>query len=99
MVIGTSASHQAALKAGWMYLLVGGRKFFFSHPSNLLCMKVRHFRKVDCIVFTILAKILRSEVGGWWACMRCGLQVINMMTGCMLSCGFVETFRHATTPT
>ena len=50
------------LKAGWMY--VGGRgEFSLSHPSNLLCMKVRHFPKVDCIVFTIPAKTLRSKVG------------------------------------
>ena len=39
-----------------------GGKFFLSHPSNLLCPKIRHFRKVDCIAFTIPAKILRSEV-------------------------------------
>lgn len=63
MVIGASALHQATFKGrGDVCWWAGG--FSLSHPSNLLCMKVRHFRKVDCIVFTILAKILRSEVVG-----------------------------------
>ncbi|MCS3920176.1 hypothetical protein M2350_002605 [Candidatus Fervidibacter sacchari] len=42
-------------------MLMGGG-FSLSHLLNLLCPKVRHFRKVDCVAFTIPAKILRSEV-------------------------------------
>ena len=66
MGIGTSALHRAAFK-GKVDVFAGGRgeKIFPSlTPQTFLCMKVRHFRKVDCIVFTIPAKTLRSEVVG-----------------------------------
>jgi len=64
MGIKASALHQVALKAGWMYLLVGrgGKIFPLSPLKPFHAQKLDIFPKVDCIAFTIPAKILRSEV-------------------------------------
>jgi len=66
MVIGTSASHQSAFK-GRVDVFAGGQggKIFPLSPLKPFhAQKLDIFPKVDCIAFTILAKILRSEVVG-----------------------------------